>query len=196
MPEPPAPMKDDATRPRPVRSGLAFIPPRSPPIASISSMNPIAPPSFRASLRRRRKNERIFAFVIPNHIDWNAGAALNRNGTPACLAIALARYVLPVPGGPSNSIPRRGLPPSWSRNVAYPRNTSSVRPTSSTWLSSPRTSSSPTSISSGRTIWCGDRPLNSGIAIISTIMIMISATGAKMIASGPSVGILNGLSVR
>ncbi len=78
-------------RPRPVPSGLAFIPPRSPPIASISSMNPIAPPSLRASLRRRRKNERIFAFVIPNHIDWNAGAALNRNGTPACLAIALAR---------------------------------------------------------------------------------------------------------
>ncbi len=71
-----------------------------------------------------------------------------------------------------------------------------MRPTSSTWLSSPRTSSRPISISSGRTIWCGDRPLNSGIAIISTIMTMISATGAKMMASGPSVGILNGLSVR
>ncbi len=54
-------------------------------------MNPIAPPSLRASLRNRLKKERIFAFVIPNHIDWNAGAEMNRNGTPACFAIALAR---------------------------------------------------------------------------------------------------------
>ena len=51
-------------------------------------------------------------------MDWNAGAGMNRNGTPACLAIALARNVLPVPGGPSNRIPRRGVPPSSSRKVA------------------------------------------------------------------------------
>ncbi len=81
-------------------------------------MNPIAPPSFRAAFRRARKNERILAAVIPNHIDWKAGAEMNRNGTPACFAMALARNVLPVPGGPSNSTPRRGFPPSSSRNVA------------------------------------------------------------------------------
>jgi hypothetical protein len=91
---------------------------REVPMASISSMNPIAPPSRAAALRRALKNERIRLFVIPNHIDWKAGAETNRNGTPACLAIALARKVLPVPGGPSNRIPRRGLPPRTSRNVA------------------------------------------------------------------------------
>src|SRR5207248_11489087 len=67
------------------------------PIASISSMNPMAPPSLRAALRSALKNDRIFAAVIPNHIDWNAGADTNRNGTPACFAMAFARYVLPVP---------------------------------------------------------------------------------------------------
>jgi hypothetical protein len=91
IPEPPAPMNPEVTRPRPVWSGTARMPPRSPPIASISSMNPIAPPSLRASLRRRLKKPRILAFVIPNHIDWNAGAEMNRKGTPACFAIALAR---------------------------------------------------------------------------------------------------------
>ena len=64
------------------------------------------------------KNERMRDPVIPNHIDWKAGAEMNRNGTPACFAMALARYVLPVPGGPSKRIPRRGLPPSSSRKVA------------------------------------------------------------------------------
>ena len=107
-------------------------PSRDPPIASISSMKPIAPPSLRAAFRSALKNERILVAVIPNHIDCSAVAEMNRNGTPACLAIALARYVLPVPGGPSNSMPRRGVPPSSSRNVAYPRKTSSVRNTSST----------------------------------------------------------------
>jgi hypothetical protein len=54
-------------------------------------MKPIAPPSRRAAFRIARKNERILTFVIPNHIDWKDGADANRNGTPACLAMALAR---------------------------------------------------------------------------------------------------------
>jgi hypothetical protein len=88
------------------------------PTASISSMNPIAPPSLRAALRRARKNARIREAVMPWNADRNAGEETNRNGTPACFAMALAMNVLPVPGGPSNSTPRRGLPPSSSRNVA------------------------------------------------------------------------------
>ena len=66
-------------------------PARSAPIASISSMKPMAPPSRRAALRMARKNALILTAVIPNHMDWNAGAETNRNGTPACLAMALAR---------------------------------------------------------------------------------------------------------
>ena len=95
-------------------------------------MKPIAPPSLRAAFRKALKNPRMREAVPPNHIDCVADADMNRNGTPACLAIAFARYVLPVPGGPSNKMPRRGVPPSSSRNVAYPRNTSSERRTSST----------------------------------------------------------------
>jgi hypothetical protein len=54
-------------------------------------MNPIAPPSRRAAFRSALKKERIFVLVMPNHIDWKAGAETNRNGTPACFAIAFAR---------------------------------------------------------------------------------------------------------
>ena len=91
--------------------------PRVCPIASISSMNPIAPPSLRAAFFSALKKALIFQAVIPNHIDWKAGALTKKNGTPASAAIALARCVLPVPGLPSNSTPRRGLPPSSSRKV-------------------------------------------------------------------------------
>ena len=64
---------------------------RAPPIASISSMKPIAPPSLRAAFRRALKKERIRDAVPPNHIDCVDDADMNRNGTPACLAIAFAR---------------------------------------------------------------------------------------------------------
>ena len=130
MPELAGPMNGDTVRPGATSSepraveasglGLGDIdkPLRSPPMASISSMNPIAPPSRRAALRRALKNERILTLVMPYHMDWKAGAETKRKGTPACFAMALARKVLPVPGGPSNRIPRRGLPPRTWRNVA------------------------------------------------------------------------------
>ena len=72
-------------------AGDAPSPLRVAPIASISSMNPMAPPSFRAAFRNALKNERIRDAVIPNHMDWKAGEDTNMNGTPVCLAMALAR---------------------------------------------------------------------------------------------------------
>src|SRR5207248_9990066 len=93
-------------------------PPRFVANESISSMKPIAPPSLRAVAFRALKYFRILRAVIPYHIDWNAGPDTNRKGTPACFAIAFARCVLPVPGGPSKRTPRRGLPPSSRRKVA------------------------------------------------------------------------------
>src|SRR3954449_7458937 len=73
-------------------SGAAVIdsPRRVAPIASISSMNAIAPPSASAALRASLKNLRIFIAVAPYIIDWNAVADTNRKGTPASAAIALA----------------------------------------------------------------------------------------------------------
>ena len=93
---------------------------RDPPIASISSMKPIAPPSLRAAFRRALKKERIRDAVPPNHIDCVADADMNRNGTPACLAIAFARYVLPVPGWSleEDAAPRRAAELLAERRVA------------------------------------------------------------------------------
>ena len=95
----------------------ADVPPREAPTASISSMKPIAPPCLRAAFLRVLKNALILNAVIPNHMLWNAGADTKKKGTPASAAIALARWVLPVPGLPSKRMPRRGLPPSSSRKV-------------------------------------------------------------------------------
>ena len=45
---------------RAIPSGVALLPPpRDMPIASISSMKPIAPPSLRAAFRRALKNDRM-----------------------------------------------------------------------------------------------------------------------------------------
>jgi hypothetical protein len=72
-------------------AGTAGLASRDCPIASISSMKPIAPPSLRAVFLSALKNDRIRYAVIPNHIDCRAVAEMNRNGTPACFAIAFAR---------------------------------------------------------------------------------------------------------
>src|SRR5207253_1975153 len=96
-----------------------------------------------------------------HHPRWLLLAVRHGHGTAACFAMALARKVLPVPGGPSNRMPRRGLPPSTSRNVTYPMNTLSVRVTSSTCGSRPFSSSSPTSMCSGRISRWGDRLVTS-----------------------------------
>ena len=50
---------------------IADAPPRARPIASISSMKPIAPPSLRAVLRSALKYWRIFFAVAPWNMDWN-----------------------------------------------------------------------------------------------------------------------------
>ncbi len=130
--------------------GLKFMPPRRVAMASISSMKPIAPPSIRATLRSWRKKVRILRAVMPYHIDWNDVDDTNRKGTPASLAIALARWVLPVPGGPSKSTPRRGLPPISVLKRLWLRKTSSVWRTSRFTGPRPTTLSKPTSICSGR----------------------------------------------
>ena len=54
-------------------------------------MKPIAPPSLRAAFRSALKNDRMRYAVMPWNIDVIDEAEMNRNGTPACFAIALAR---------------------------------------------------------------------------------------------------------
>ena len=48
----------------------------------------------------------------PTNISTKSEPEIVKNGTPASPAIALARRVLPVPGGPTNNAPVGILPPS------------------------------------------------------------------------------------
>mmetsp|Transcript_18073 Transcript_18073/g.46307 ORF Transcript_18073/g.46307 Transcript_18073/m.46307 type:complete len:297 (-) Transcript_18073:910-1800(-) len=92
------------------RSALPLSPPPSPralPMASISSMNTIAGALARAVLKRLRTR----AAATPWNISTNSAPLALKKGMPASPAIALARYVLPVPGGPSSRMPRGILAP-------------------------------------------------------------------------------------
>ena len=119
-------------------------------MASNSSMKPIAPPSSRAALRTDRKNDRILRLVWPKYMDWKALADTKRNGTPASPDMALARYVFPVPGGPSNRTPRRGWPPISVANVVWARNRLRVSTASRLVASAPTTSLRRMPVSAGR----------------------------------------------
>ena len=48
----------------------------------------------------------------PDMPETISGAEMRRNGTPLSLATALARAVLPQPGGPCSRMPRGGSTPS------------------------------------------------------------------------------------
>ena len=58
-PPSPEPMNDSVARATPSAPEDLLTPPRDMPIASISSMKPIAPPSLRAALRSALKNDRM-----------------------------------------------------------------------------------------------------------------------------------------
>ena len=69
--------------------------------ASISSMNTIHGAFFLASANISRTREA----PTPTNISTKSDPEMEKNGTPASPAIALAKSVLPVPGGPTKSIP-------------------------------------------------------------------------------------------
>ena len=71
------------------------------PIASISSMNTMHGALACAWLNRSR----TFAAPIPTNIWTNSDPDIEKNGTPASPATALAINVLPVPGGPTRRTP-------------------------------------------------------------------------------------------
>ena len=71
------------------------------PMVSISSINTIHGAFSRACLNRSR----TFAAPLPTNISTNSLPEIEKNGTPASPATALASNVLPVPGGPTNKAP-------------------------------------------------------------------------------------------
>ena len=75
----------------------------------------------------------------PTNISTKSEPEIVKNGTFASPAIAFANKVLPVPGGPTISIPRGILPPKrW--NFAGSRKNSTTSCTSSLASSQPATS--------------------------------------------------------
>ena len=86
--------------------------PRWRPTASISSMKMMQGSFFLAVSNMSRTR----AAPTPTNISTKSEPEIVKNGTPASPAIALARSVLPVPGGPTSSRPRGMRPPRrWKR---------------------------------------------------------------------------------
>ena len=77
------------------------------PIASISSINIIQGACFCASLNKSLTLEA----PTPTNISTKSEPASEKNGTFASPATALARRVLPVPGGPTRRAPLGSLAP-------------------------------------------------------------------------------------
>ena len=75
--------------------------PRARPMASISSMKMIAG-AFSLAWRKRSRTRLA---PTPTNISTKSEPDIEKNGTPASPATALARSVLPVPGGPTNKAP-------------------------------------------------------------------------------------------
>mmetsp|Transcript_16822 Transcript_16822/g.48023 ORF Transcript_16822/g.48023 Transcript_16822/m.48023 type:complete len:243 (-) Transcript_16822:267-995(-) len=90
------------------------LPPEKPPLpraratASISSMNTMQGAFLRAWLKRSRTREG----PTPTNISIKSEPEMEKNGTLASPAVALARSVLPVPGGPHRSAPLGIFAPS------------------------------------------------------------------------------------
>lgn len=74
---------------------------------SISSMKMMDGACSRACLNRSRTR----AAPTPTIISTNSAALIEKNGTPASPATALASSVLPVPGAPTSSTPLGAEPP-------------------------------------------------------------------------------------
>ena len=77
------------------------------PIASISSIKTMQGAFSRACLKRSRTLEA----PTPTNISTKSEPDIEKKGTPASPATALARRVFPVPGGPTSSTPLGILPP-------------------------------------------------------------------------------------
>ena len=109
--------------------------PRARPIASISSMK-IMQGAF--SLACLKRSLTLLA-PTPTNISTKSEPESEKNGTPASPATALAKRVLPVPGGPTNKTPLGILPPRLVYFLGFCRK-STISITSSFASSNPATS--------------------------------------------------------
>ena len=92
--------------------------PRALPSASSSSMKMMQGALALACTNRSRTR----AAPRPTNISTNSDPLRLKNGTPLSPATALARSVLPVPGGPTSRMPRGILPPTRVKRSGSLRN--------------------------------------------------------------------------
>ncbi|GBD28867.1 hypothetical protein HRbin31_00889 [bacterium HR31] len=120
--------------------------PRWRPTASISSMNTRQGAFFFAWSKRSRTREA----PTPTNISTNSEPEMEKKGTPASPATALASSVLPEPGGPTSRTPRGILAPRAWNFLGCLRN-SMISCSSSLASSTPATSSK---VTLGLDSWC------------------------------------------
>ena len=113
--------------------------PRLRPMESISSINTIHGAFSFACLKRSRTR----AAPTPTNISTKSDPLKEKNGTSASPAVAFARSVFPVPGGPTNNTPLGRVPPSPVKRFGFFRN-STTSSTSAFASSSPATSANDT----------------------------------------------------
>ncbi len=83
-----------------------------------------------AAARAWANRSRTRAGPTPTSIPRNSDAAMEKNGTPASPATALASSVLPLPGGPDSRMPLGGLAPKASNISGSARNSLTSRSSS------------------------------------------------------------------
>mmetsp|Transcript_15530 Transcript_15530/g.43454 ORF Transcript_15530/g.43454 Transcript_15530/m.43454 type:complete len:235 (-) Transcript_15530:1091-1795(-) len=124
-------------------------------VCTLSSLPPISPPKERClprpsnSSMKRMHGEFFLAFSnisrtreapTPTNISMNSVPLALKNGTPASPAIAFARRVLPVPGGPTRSTPAGDRAPRSKNRLGLRRKATTSWISALTW-SMPATSS-------------------------------------------------------
>ena len=103
---------------------LLMLEPRWRPTASISSMKMMLGDAFFAWSKRSRTR----LAPTPTSTSTNSEPLIEKKGTPASPATARASRVLPVPGGPTRSMPRGILPPNlWNFVGVFKKSTTSTR---------------------------------------------------------------------
>ena len=142
-------------------------------------MNTIAGAALRASLNRRLMR----AAPRPANISTNDEADWAKNSAPDSLATALAKSVLPVPGGPWRRMPFGTRAPRSRKRLGSWRKSTTSR-SSSLASSAPATSLQPTEAEASGLICCG--LIRSGMLfrrkIITTAIRPMKMIGSQMTA--------------
>ena len=156
--------------------------PRSRPTASISSMKMMQGACFLPCSNRSRTREA----PTPTNISTKSEPLMLKNGTPASPEIALARSVLPVPGGPTISTPFGMRPPSFWNLCGSLRN-SMISTTSSLASSIPATSEKVIFLRSSVSMRARLRPKDSALLPPTCIWRIKKNQRARKRTNGPHV---------